>query len=98
MLMPQPPFGPGIAESIIFARIDEFAHRSSRSENAVARSDDPDLLRLSVADFSGVSQLIDFVEKEFGVAVSERQLGDEKLESLRDLAHFVATNQPFAVG
>jgi acyl carrier protein len=42
--------------------------------------------------------MIDFIEQEFGVHVSDCEISSENLGSLRAVARFVASKQPFAVG
>jgi acyl carrier protein len=42
--------------------------------------------------------MIAFIEKEFGVHVSDCEIRAENLGSLRAVARFVASKQPFAVG
>jgi len=39
-----------------------------------------------------------FVENEFGVLVSDCEMSEDNLGSLRAVARFVASKQPFAVG
>ena len=54
--------------------------------------------KIGVVDSRSVAQMIDFIEREFGVYVSKHEIGEENLGSLRPIARFVASKQPFAVG
>jgi acyl carrier protein len=45
-----------------------------------------------------VKAMVGFVEDEFGVHMSPSEMSEENLGSLRAVARFVASKQPFAVG
>ena len=49
-------------------------------------------------DAKYVTAMINFVEEEFGVLVSSCEITEDNLGSLRAVARFVASKQPFAVG
>lgn len=49
-------------------------------------------------DSKYVAAMIAFIEEEFGVHVSDSEIRSENLGSLRAVARFVASKQPFAVG
>ncbi len=42
--------------------------------------------------------MITFVEGGFGLHISNCEIGEDNLGSLRAAAHFVANRQPYAVG
>ena len=42
--------------------------------------------------------MVTFIEDEFGVHVSRCEITEDNLGSLRAVARFVASKQPFAVG
>jgi len=45
-----------------------------------------------------VAAMITFIEDEFGIYVSECEISEDNLGSLRAVARFVASKQTFAVG
>lgn len=49
-------------------------------------------------DSKYVAAMIGFIEEEFGVHVSDCEISEDNLGSLRAVARFVASKQPFAVG
>ena len=46
----------------------------------------------------GVAQMIDFIEDEFGLYVSKHEISEENFGSMRAIARFAASKQPFDVG
>jgi acyl carrier protein len=45
-----------------------------------------------------VAVMVNFIEDEFGAIVSPCEINEENLGSIRAVARFVASKQPFAVG
>jgi acyl carrier protein len=86
-----------MSESAIIATIRGFVvqNPSGRQSGFLIR-DDESTLGPAALDSAGVADLIAFIEAEFGVFVSTEEIGEAS--SLRAIAHFVACNQPFAVG
>lgn len=48
------------------------------------------LLESGIMDSTGVLELVAFLEQEFGVAVADRELLPENLDSVNNAANFVA--------
>ena len=92
-------YAPGVSESVILSRVQEFVeHDDTYRERAVAANADDRLFEKAALDSRYVLAMINFVEQEFGVFVSSCEISEENLGSLRAVARFVASKQPFAVG
>jgi acyl carrier protein len=50
---------------------------------------DESLLELGVVDSTGVLDLLNFVEEEFGIAVADEELAPDNFDSINKLAAFV---------
>jgi len=58
---------------------------------AGARPDDADsLLEAGIIDSTGVLEIIEFLEKEFGIKVEDDEILPENLDSIERIAGFVA--------
>ena len=92
-------FTPGVSESGILSRVRSFAQGNSlyRQHGYVLDGDDR-FFEKAALDSRYVAAMIAFIEDEFGVHVSDCEIRAENLGSLRAVARFVATKQPFAVG
>jgi acyl carrier protein len=90
---------PGICESAILARISGFVKVNPlfRDDGFIGSPED-EFPGASNGDSRYVSELITFIDDEFGVSVSKCEISEENLGSLRALARFVAAKQPYAVG
>jgi acyl carrier protein len=68
-------------------------------ENFLAGKDDPtfknsdSLLDTRVIDSTGVMELLEFVEEEFGIGVDDSELTPENFDSIARLAEFVKGKQ-----
>jgi acyl carrier protein len=51
--------------------------------------DDDSFLRTGIVDSMGMSQLVAFLEEEFGIAIADAELVPENLDSLARAAAFV---------
>ncbi len=99
MLINESEFTPGISESVILARVRAFVEENSLyRQNGFVLADGDRLFEKAAIDSKYVAAMIAFVEDEFGVLVSDCELSEDNLGSLRAVAHFVASKQPFAVG
>jgi acyl carrier protein len=92
-------FTPGVSESGILSRVRSFAQGNSlyRQHGYVLDGDDR-FFEKAALDSKYLASMIAFIEDEFGVHVSDSEVGAENLGSLRAVARFVASKQPFAVG
>jgi len=99
MLINEGEFLPGISEACILTRLGNFAQTNPLyRQNAFVLAEDDSFLQKCSGDPRYVSELIEFIENEFGVIVSRCEVSEENLGTLRAVARFVATKQPFAVG
>lgn len=99
MLTPESELAPGVSESRILYRVRNFVQENPLYKGAgVVVSDDDRQLERAALDSKYVAAMVTFVEEEFGVFVSPCEISEENLGSLRAVAHFVASKQPFAVG
>jgi acyl carrier protein len=71
---------------IVRARIREFIVESFFVDDF---SDDDSFLRHSIIDSLGMLELVAFLEKEFGIKVSDAELVPENLDSLTKVCAFV---------
>jgi acyl carrier protein len=99
MLPEQTEFTPGIAESVILSRVHAFVSEDSLyRQNGFGLGENEKFFEKAALDSKYVLAMINFVEQEFGVIVSNCEICDDNLGSLRAVARFVANKQPFAVG
>jgi acyl carrier protein len=99
MLTQEIEFAPGVSESGILSRVRSFAQGNLlyRQHGYVLDGDDR-FFEKAALDSKYVAAMIAFIEEEFGVHVSDCEIRAENLGSLRAVARFVASKQPFAVG
>lgn len=99
MLINESQFTPGVSESVILSRVRAFVQENSvYRQNGFVLADGDRLLERAALDSKYVAAMIAFVEDEFGIIVSECEMSEDNLGSLRAVARFVAGKQPFAVG
>lgn len=53
-------------------------------------ADDQSFLETGVIDSTGLLELVSFVEEKYGIAIGDRELVPENLDSLRNISSFVA--------
>ena len=53
-------------------------------------ADDQSFLETGVIDSTGLLELVSFVEQRYGIAIADRELVPENLDSLRNISQFVA--------
>jgi acyl carrier protein len=99
MLTHEPQFTPGVSESGILSRVHNFVRENPlyRQRGFVLAEDDR-FFEKAALDSKYVAAMITYIEEEFGVLVSECEISEDNLGSLRAVARFVASKQPFAVG
>lgn len=99
MLTQEPEFAPGVSESGILSRVRGFVQANSvyRQRGFVLAEDDR-FFEKAALDSKYVTAMVIFIEEEFGVHVSSCEITEDNLGSLRAVARFVASKQPFAVG
>jgi acyl carrier protein len=77
----------------ITARIREYLMEHFPSVRDQAPGDDDHLLANGILDSLGVLDLVGYLEKEFGIVVSDDDLLPEHFETLRRLTAFVEDKQ-----
>jgi acyl carrier protein len=99
MLTQQFEFTPGVSESRILDRVRGFVQENSvyRQRGFVLAEDDR-FFEKAALDSKYIAAMVIFVEEEFGIHVANCEITEENLGSLRAVARFVASKQPFAVG
>ena len=53
-------------------------------------ADDQSFLESGIIDSTGLLELVSFVEQRYGIAIADRELVPENLDSLRNISGFVA--------
>lgn len=53
-------------------------------------ADDQSFLETGVIDSTGLLELVSFVEQKYGIAIGDRELVPENLDSLKNISQFVA--------
>jgi acyl carrier protein len=79
--------------SLVTARIRAFLIEQFPSARSQPLGEDDHLLANGILDSLGVLDVVSFVEREFGIAVSDDDLMPEHFETLRRLATFVQEKQ-----
>jgi acyl carrier protein len=99
MLTNEPEITAGVSETVILSRVRSFVKENPlyRQHGFVLTEDDR-LFEKAALDSKYICAMINFVEEEFGVLVSGCEISEDNLGSLRAVARFVASKQPFAVG
>lgn len=99
MLINESQFAPGVAEPVILSRVRAFVNeRGLHQQRGFVISEKDRLIEKVALDTRYLAAIIDFIQDEFGVHVSDCEITEENLGSLRAVARFVANKQPFAVG
>jgi acyl carrier protein len=99
MLTPQPEFAAGVSESGILTRIRTFVEQNSvYAPQEFLLAEDDRFFEKAAVNSKYVKAMVGFVEDEFGVLLSPAEISEENLGSLRAVARFVASKQPYAVG
>ncbi len=99
MLINESESTPGVSETVILARVRAFVEQNSiYRQSGFALADGDSLFEKAAIDSKYVAAMVAFVENEFGVLVSDCEMSEDNLGSLRAVARFVASKQPFAVG
>lgn len=89
MLTQNPEGAPALSESGIHSRVRRFVQQHALYRHR----------RFALAEDSKyIAALVGFIEEEFGVNIATYEITEENLGSLRAVARFVASKQPFAVG
>jgi hypothetical protein len=91
-------FTPGISQSSILERVCKFVgdKQTFRTRGLVLTPDTRLLGETSQSEL--LADVIDFIEKEFGVDVAVLEVTEDNFASLRAVARFVSDKQPYAVG
>jgi acyl carrier protein len=99
MLTQEIEFTPGVSESTILTRVRSFVQGNSLySRHGFVLDGDDRFFEKAALNSKYVATMIAFIEDEFGIHVSDCEISEDNLGSLRAVARFVANKQPFAVG
>jgi acyl carrier protein len=99
VLTHRPEFSPGVSESGILARVRGFVQENSAyKQRGLVLAEDDRFFEKAALDSKYVAAMVTFIEDEFGVHVSSYEMTEENLGSLRAVARFVVSKQPFAIG
>ena len=99
MLTQETDFLPSMSESSIRSRVRHFVEENSfYRQHGFALTEDEKFLEKPVADSRYFAEMITFIEDEFGVHVSDCEITQDNLGSLRAVVRFVSSKQPYAVG
>lgn len=79
-------------------RINQFVLHTFPLARKKALTPEDDLLESGIIDSLGILDLVAFVEKEFGIAVSDEDLLPENFNSVDHLAAFVRSRTPAGNG
>ncbi len=71
-------------------RIRTFIEGNFVIEPTLTVADGDSLLQLQIVDSTGFLELIHFIEDEFGIHVADDEMVPENLESIDNIAQFVA--------
>jgi len=71
-------------------RIRTFIEGNFVIEPTLTVGDEDSLLQLQIVDSTGFLELIHFIEDEFGIHVADDEMVPENLESIGNIAQFVA--------
>jgi hypothetical protein len=91
-------FTPGIREYVMLSRIRRFAECDERIALGTAHGDGAELFPTLSTRPTSLVAVLDFLEHEFGINVSNCEINEENFGSIRAIARFAASKQPFAVG
>jgi acyl carrier protein len=76
------------------SKIREFISRNFLfSEDGFPYADDASFLGEGVIDSLGIIELVPFVEKQFGISVTDHELLPSNFDSVRKLTSFIARKQ-----
>ena len=99
MLIPENQFTGGVSESGILSRVHNFVQQNPLyKQRGFVLAEDDRFFEKAALDSKYVAAMLTYIEDEFGVIVSECEISEDNLGSLRAVARFVASKQPFAVG
>lgn len=82
-----------MTDASVTARIQGFLVQHFPSARKRALGEDDHLLANGILDSLGVLDLVGYLEKEFGITVSDEDLVPEHFETLRRISMFVAARQ-----
>ena len=72
------------------ARVRQFITTNFYVADPAALKDDQSLLETGVVDSTGVLEIVQFLESEFGVKVEDTEILPENVDSIARLAAFIA--------
>lgn len=71
-------------------RVRQFIVNNFYLTDASSLSDDSSLLREGVVDSTGVLEVINFLEREFGIQIRDEEMLPDNLDSISNIAAFIA--------
>lgn len=54
---------------------------------------DTNLIEAGIVDSSGILELIDFLETEFSILVSDEEIADDHFETIQNILNFIESKQ-----
>ena len=54
---------------------------------------DTNLIEAGIVDSSGILELIDFLETEFSIMVSDEEIADDHFETIQNILNFIESKQ-----
>ena len=74
-------------------RVKQFIIENFYVSDAAALTDDASLISTGVVDSTGMLEVITFLENEYGVAIEDKEMTPENLETIGRIAKFVIQKQ-----
>ena len=75
----------------IEAKIKQFIQANFIFEDSLVIAEDQSLLDSGIIDSTGVLELVNFLEGDFGVSVNDEELVPDNLDSINSITAFVQT-------
>jgi len=77
-------------------RVRQFISENFYVSDAMALTDDASLITAGVVDSTGMLEVIEFLESEYGISIDDTEMTPENLETIGRIARFVAQKQAAA--
>ena len=85
----------GLQQTMIYAsKIRQYIHDNLLFGSERPLDDNESLLDAGIIDSTGAMELVSFLESEFGIAIDDRDLIPENLDSIRAMDAFVSRKRP----
>jgi acyl carrier protein len=81
------------ARAAIEQRVRQFIGENYYVDDALHLASAGSLIGAGVIDSTGVLELVEFLESEYGIAIAEEEVTPENLETIERIASFVSQKQ-----